>query len=515
MMDTIYDREATLGKLKDEFATIMTYLDDAVGHAQIGEVEKDVFRRVHQLGRSLLEAFLAQSGTGYTPERPPCAPDGTALTFKGFVTSPYMSIFGEVTITRAAYAGDGQGYVYPLDAQLNLPEHKYAYLLEKWVLARATETDFREAVELLNEMVEFSLFPSMPQRGCADVAPAVETFYEQCAAPAPESEGSHLVISADGKGVRILKTERQGASTPPESPKARRGKGEKPGIKKHAVVTVDGSFEPGAREPEAIVKALLHEDTPQERHQAQLERQQRREAGEPVPREVCNKHVRATLHGKDAAMRDLMARVLKRDPTGAKPIVALLDGDPALETALTEALTTAHLTDRVEALILDIIHVSEYVWDAGTALYGEKDPQRVVWVRDKLLSLLRSGVGRVIGGLKQILTKTALRPAQQMVLQKAITYFENHRHMMDYATYVANGYPIATGLVEGTCGSLVKDRMEHSGMRWTIRGAQAILDLRAVKQNHDWESFWQYYIASEKTRLYGETSPGDAYPMAA
>lgn len=515
MMVTIYDKEAMLGKLKDEFATITTYLDTAVGRDQIGEVEKEVFRRLHQLGRSLLEAFLAQSGTGYDPEHPPCSAEGTALTFKGVVDSPYLSIFGEVTITRAAYAGDGQGYVYPLDARLNLPEHMYSYLLEKWVLRRATDTDFREAVDLVNEMFDFTLFPSVPQRCCADVAPAVETFYEQCAAPAPDSEGSHLVISADGKGVRILTTDRQVASTPPKSPKSRRGKGEKPGIKKQAVVTVDGSFEPGPREPEAIVKALLHEYTPQERQQVQLERQQRRESGEPARREVCNKHVRATLHGKDAAIHDLMARVLKRDPTGAKPIVALLDGDPALETALTEALTTVHLTDRVAAMILDIIHVSEYVWDAGTALYGEKDPQRVAWVRDKLLSLLHSEVGRVIGGLKQTLTKTELRPAQQMALQKAITYFENHRHMMDYATYLANGYPIATGLVEGTCGSLVKDRMEHSGMRWTIRGAQAVLDLRAVTQNHDWESFWQYYLDSEKTRLYGEASAEDSYPMAA
>jgi hypothetical protein len=82
-----------------------------------------LFRRVHHLGRSLLEAFLAQSGTGYTPERPLCSPEGTVLTFKGFVDSPSMSIFGEVTVTRAAYASNTQGYVSPLDAQLNLPAH--------------------------------------------------------------------------------------------------------------------------------------------------------------------------------------------------------------------------------------------------------------------------------------------------------------------------------------------------------------------------------------------------------
>jgi hypothetical protein len=516
-MMTIYDKEAMLGKLKDEFAAITALVETAVGQDPICDVEREVFRTLQQLGRSLLEYFIAQSGTGYQAEHPPRATDGTALTFKGLIASPYFSIFGEVTIPRAAYAGAGPGYVYPLDAQLNLPASKYSYLLEKWVLARAAETDFREAVALFNEMFEFALFPAMPQRLCATVAPAVAPFYVQSAPPTPESEGSHLAISADGKGVRILKAERQDPATPSEPPKARRGKGEKPGIKKQAVVTVDCSFTPESREPEAIVHALLHDDTPEERQRAKSERQQRREAGEQAPRVACNKHVRATLQGKAGAMSVLMDRVLKRDPTGTKRIIALLDGDPALETAMETALTKARLSKRVDAVILDLIHVSEYVWDVGTALYGEKDPQRVGWVREKLVALLHSEVGRVIGGLKQTLTKTDLRPTQQAALHKTITYFENHRHMMDYATYLAKGYPIATGLVEGTCGSLVKDRMEHSGMRWSIRGAQAVLALRAVKQNHDWDQFWQYHIASEKARLYGDSSTvhTESYPKAA
>lgn len=514
-MMTIYDKEAMLGKLKDEFAAIITYLDHAVGREQLSEVEHDVFRKVHHLGRSLLEAFLAQSGTGYSATSPPCSPEGKALVFKGLVDSPYFSIFGDVTITRAAYADDSTGYLYPLDAQLNLPAHKYSYLFAKWLLARATETDFREALEVFNEMFDFALFPSLPQRLGADVAATVEAFYEQSAAPAPDTEGSHLAVSMDGKGVPILKAERPDQGTRAETPKARRAKGEKPGIKKQAVVTVDFTFDPGPRDPEAIVKALLNDYTPEERHQAKADRQQRREDGVRDPRVACNTHRRATLQGKDDAMTSLMDRVLKRDPTGEKPMVALLDGDPSLEDALRRALNDAHLTGRLDALILDIIHVSEYVWEAGTTLYGEKGDQRVDWVRDKLFALLNSDVGRVIGGLKQTLTKTALRPSQQAALQKAITYFENHRHMMDYATYLAKGYPIATGLVEGTCGSLVKDRMEHSGMRWSIRGAQAVLNLRAVKKNDDWESFWQYYIDAEKTRLYGDASITNSYPMAA
>jgi hypothetical protein len=206
--------------------------------------------------------------------------------------------------------------------------------------------------------------------------------------------------------------------------------------------------------------------------------------------------------GKAAAFEHLLDHVEKRDPQGHKPLIALLDGDLPLENRLREALHTRGWEDRLEACILDIIHASEYLWEVGTALYGEKGEQRVAWVEAKLYALLDSKVGYLIGGLKQIRTKNHLQPHQEKALDKTITYFENHRHMMDYATYLEKGYPIATGVIEGTCGSLVKDRMEHSGMRWSLAGAQAILVQRAVVQNGDWEDFWQYFIDQERERLY-------------
>lgn len=504
-MQTIYEKEAMLDKLNSEFSKVTTYVERAVDREPIHQVEQEVFRKLMELGRSLLESFIAQSGTGYQANNPPRSEDGKALTFKGIVESPYFSIFGEVKIKRASYASDAEEYVYPLDAQLNLPEKKFSYLLQKWILARSAETDFREAVDWFNEIFDRNFFPSMPQRTCAAVAPTVTPFYEQITAPAVEKEGTHIALSVDGKGVRIRKSERQSQELTVSVPKARRGKGEKPGIKKQAVVTVDFTFHPQARNPEEIVKALLNEYTNTERKQAQSERHLRRQQDVEEPREALNKHVRAFLRGKDQAMGYLMERVYKRDPAGQKPIVVLIDGDPSLENALSRTLETNLLKDRVDAFILDLIHVSGYVWDVGTALHGEKGEARVVWVREKLLSILQGEVGRVIGGLKQTLTKTKLRSSQKKALEKAITYLENHRHMMDYASYLAKGYPIATGIVEGTCGSLVKDRMEQSGMRWSIRGAQSVLELRAVKQNNDWNQLWQFHILSEQNRLYPAT----------
>jgi len=501
-MTTIYDKEAMLCQLDETFAELKSYIYESVGNQEIHEVEKTVFAKLQQLGRSLLQLFISQSGTGYEAGNPPLSAEGQAMKYKGIVESPYYSIFGELQIRRAGYADSSGDYMYPLDAKLNLPDRKYSYLLQEWIEASATESDFRTTVERFNEMFDFSFFPQMPQRLAATISQQVDPFYDQVEAPPEETEGSHLAISADSKGVRLVRSERSDSEAEENSPKARLGKGEKRGIKKEAIATADFSFNPQARAPEEIVKALLNRYSPQERQEAQSERQKRHQQGLPEPRAALNKHVRATLEGKAVAFSYLMTRLLKRDPKGEKKLIALLDGDPYLEEMLIKKLKDHNCHDRLDALILDIIHVSEYIWDVATALHGEKNPQRIKWVEHKLLALLNSKVGRVIGGLKQTLTKSKLAKAQKNALLKAITYFDNHRHMMDYATYLEKGYPIATGLIEGTCGSLVKDRMEQSGMRWSLAGAKAILHLRAVMKNDDWHNFWMFYIDTERERLY-------------
>lgn len=503
-MNTIYEKEALFGQLNQDFADLKRSICDAVGHYDLHEVEQTLFRRLLLLGRTLLECFVAESGSGYEADNPPLTPAGVPMPYKGTVESPYVSIFGEIQIPRAGFAHPDGGYVYPLDAQLNLPARKYSYLLQKWLQASATENDFRNAVERFNEVFDCSFCPQVPQRLGVPLAEYVEPFYDQAEAPHPETEGSHLAISADCKGVRILRSERLDPSQEEALPKPRLGKGEKPGIKKDAVATADFSFYPEARTAQEIVKGLLNHYTQEEKKQTRLDRVQRRQDGLPSPRAPLNKHVFATLDGKAAAFDHMMQHVQMRDPTGQKPLIALFDGAPALETTLKDQLTRYGLQDRLEATILDLTHVSEYLWEVGTALYGEKGPERVGWVEEKLYALLDGKVGSVIGGLRQRCTKNKdrLTKPQEKVLGKAITYFVNHQHMMHYHTYLSKGYPISTGVIEGTCGSLIKDRMEQSGMRWSLAGAQAVLLQRAVAKNDDWDDFWSFYIDSERDRLY-------------
>ena len=163
--------------------------------------------------------------------------------------------------------------------------------------------------------------------------------------------------------------------------------------------------------------------------------------------------------------------------------------------------------------ILDIIHVTEYLWKASNALHGENTPEGKKWVYMKLVAILQGRAGKVIGGLKQTMSKRKkLKASQRKALQATIRYFENHRQWMHYDEYLAAGYPIGSGVVESSGGHTVKRRMEGTGRRWSIVGAESTLLLRSVYTSNDWDAYWEVHRALEGKRLYGDMLPILGYP---
>jgi hypothetical protein len=158
--------------------------------------------------------------------------------------------------------------------------------------------------------------------------------------------------------------------------------------------------------------------------------------------------------------------------------------------------------------VLDIIHAVEYLWAAANALLGETSPDRTPWVKEQLLHLLSGRTATVIQTLENRVQDPALSDSQRRALNTTIGYYQRNLPYMRYDLYLAQGWPIATGVVEGACGHLVKDRMEQSAMRWTQSGAQAVLDLRAVRINDDWDPYQQFRRHCQHQRLY------DDHPIA-
>jgi hypothetical protein len=386
-----------------------------------------------------------------------------------------------ITIERRKYYSPETGTYYALDAQLNLPPGRHSYLLQHWMARGGTSEAFEPSLRLLNEILGEDFKAMTAQRISQRRGAEVEAYYEHN--PPAQTDGAVLGVSFDGKGVPILKTERGGATDEP----ARLMKGQKRGIKKQATVSVSFSFDPGVRTPEEVAKSL-HRRWSEEEKQAH----QRIDPGEPKPREAKYVHKRAFLGPQTKALTYGMQDLKGRDPEGSKPIIVLIDGHRGLVTGVSKALSEAGL--RASAVILDIVHVSEYLWKAATGLLGEKSPKREQWVYERLLLVLESRAHEVIAELEQISS-----PPKGVV--EAVRYFRNHVSMMDYKRYLGCGYPVSTGLVEGCCGHLVKDRMEGSGMRWSRAGAQHVLDLRSVEKNGDWDDFGCFVKEQAQPRI--------------
>ena len=205
----------------------------------------------------------------------------------------------------------------------------------------------------------------------------------------------------------------------------------------------------------------------------------------------------------DEIVRDACAR----DPEHRRPWVVLMDGALGLWALISKALGAIEYVG-----ILDIIHVIGYLWLAGNTLSGEKNVKTKKWVYDRLLAILRGRVGTVIGGLKQSIAKRKLTKRKIDSLNVVIRYFENHRKWMKYDEYLRLGYPIGTGVVESSCGHTVKKRMEGTGRRWSIEGAEATLLLRSIYTSNDWEAYWQSHMRRERILLNQKKFEAIGYP---
>ena len=215
----------------------------------------------------------------------------------------------------------------------------------------------------------------------------------------------------------------------------------------------------------------------------------------PAPPRPENKRVWASLlKGKNAVIQEVAEEMERRDPSASKTRVALTDGERALQIRVDRKLKVT--------LILDLMHALEKLWKAAYVFHAEGSLEADLWVMDRTLRILSGDVGQVVKGLRQSITKRSLSGAKRKTLEGVADYLYRNRTRMRYDEYLANGWPIASGPVEGACKNLIKDRMERSGMRWTEQMAEAIVQLRAVYLSGDFDHYWQFHIEQDQKRLY-------------
>ncbi len=369
----------------------------------------------------------------------------------------YYSVFGKIRFARHYFAAPGHPGCCPLDATLSLPERCYSDLLREWAAFGATDASYRESQTALERILGHQISLQALETGVREDAEDVTAFYAQPPDPgAPVPLGPILVVQADGKGVPQ-------AQALAAASRERLGKGQKRSKKKEE--------RSGGDQP------LQHRALPP--HTCRCGRGA--DAG-PAPGGAGDP---SATHRQGGAC-DLGREERRADAASAA-------GSPARGSA-GPAAGSAHRRRRKEqllahfpahTLVLDIIHATEYLWDAATALLGETHPERKAWVRRHLEQVVSGATAAVIEDLEVTAQKAELTETQRKALLKTAGYYRRNQPYMHYDEYLARGWPVGTGVVEGACGHLVKDRMEQAGMRWTQDGAQAVLDLRSVRLNGD------------------------------
>jgi hypothetical protein len=153
-------------------------------------------------------------------------------------------------------------------------------------------------------------------------------------------------------------------------------------------------------------------------------------------------------------------------------------------------------------VVIDFIHVLEYLWKAAWSFFDKGEPAAEEWVADQARKILHGKAAQVSAGIRRRATTYGYSPAERAGADEAARYLDNKKDYLDYATALSKGWPIATGIIEGACRHIVKDRMDITGARWGLEGAEAILKLRALIASGDFEDYWRFHLRREHERIH-------------
>ena len=501
----MFASERAFGKARRIMEKLISFVEKASrDEERIDRVERELFSELLQLGGELLKAFIEESGDGDEGRTIECG--GEILQrFRKKRERPYRSIFGVLKVRRWVYGSrEGQKSYAPLDARLGLPAGEQSYVLEDWMQRFCVQNAFSHAVSSLADLLGISSSVRTAERINREMGESVADYRVSQPQADPASEAEILVATADGKGVPIRRTleeqvgkvapawrrfqERRQQKKAQERAKKRLGRGQVRTRKQMAYVGAVYSISPWIRSVDDILDEMSRAQKKIERPQPQNKR---------VWAEMTRYEDDERLEGQPQLFAGLAWEVSQRDPRADKPLVVLMDGQRSLWNAKDHWLSRA-------VGILDIFHAAEWLWKSAYCFHKEGSRAAEQFVTHYLRMFLEGKVGYAMGVLRR--KQRQLQGSKKKTLESAIRYFLNNREYMRYDEYLRAGYPIGSGVVEGACRYLVRDRMERTGMRWDVTGAQAMLDLRSIYVNQQWDDFIEYRIKTEQARLYAQAA---------
>jgi len=414
------------------------------------------------------------------------------------------SIFGGVVEVRLVYQAEGVGGLAPMDASLNLPSGYYSHGIRRLAAEHAAKESFDEVVAEIKAItggeVHKRQVEELTVAACADF----EEFYaESLIDLSTLSLSAHIILSFDGKGIVVRKQDlreatRKAAERSSRKLRKRLTKGEKRNRKRMAEVATVYAIEPYVREPQDIVRELRPV----------------RDVSIQRPRPSFKRAWASIVKEPTDVIDDAFAYARRLDPHLKRKWIVLVDGNRDQIRAIRRVAKKHGVQI---TLVVDLMHVLEYCWKAAYCFHPDGSKQAEQWVTERLKLLLTGhDPSQIAAGMRRSATRQGLSATDRKAVDACAKYLINNRHHLDYQTALRCGYPISTGVVEGACRYLVKDRMDRTGARWSLGGAEAVLRLRALCTNGDFAAYWDFHLIQERrrnhTNLYPQNVPPSPLP---
>jgi len=395
------------------------------------------------------------------------------------------TIFGEVIVTRLAYRTKGTENLHLQDAALNLPAGRHSNGLAERCAIEASRGSYEEAKAAIERSTGVGLAKRQVEALARHGACDVETFYANaCREPAEVTDA--LVITCDGKGIvmrpdALRSATMKAAAQGKHKLQTRLSKGEKKDRKPMAELAVVYDCAPVSRQPSDILARASDGPKPEA----------------PI---AANKWCTASVvTNASEVITTAFDEAERRDPGHERPFVALVDGAKHQIDVINREARRRQMS---VTIVVDVIHVLEYLWKAARCFFSETDSAGEAFVAEKARWVLEGKAGIVAGAIARKATMLGLDAEARKNADECVRYLKNKAPYLNYPKALAAGWPIATGVIEGSCAHLVRDRFDITGARWSLDGAEAMLKLRAVRTNGDWDSYWQHHLAEEHKRVH-------------
>ena len=401
------------------------------------------------------------------------------------------TVFGKVTATRIAYRATRSADLHLADAVLNMPAVMHSLGLSRLAAVESARGSFAEACERVNALTGAGIGPRQVQELAVAAAADIDAYYRHLV-PEPCTDATLLVLSTDGKGVVIRPealseaTAKAAAAKKGNKMATRLAPGEKHGRKRIATLGTVYDAEPAPRTIDDIIA------DPAGHAEAGAEKERR-----PGPKARSKWLCGSVNDTAEQVVTAVFDQAQARDPDHRRTWVVLVDGARHQLDLIHAEAARRNVTVHI---VIDIIHVLEYLWDAAHCLHPAGDRAAEAWVAGHARTVLAGASEQAAASITAAAEAAGLRPGSRKGIDDAVGYLTNKAAYLRYDTALHEGFPIATGIIEGACRHLVKDRLDITGARWGLSGAEAVLKLRALRSNGDFDTYWAWHERQEFSR---------------